>query len=525
MSDLISPEALEADAVVPQCLDNQYVSDEIFQEMTRRGVDYRDDEIAAARERAFRTEFIRSLVYSSQVVIQRAYLNNSDFLYKNYQPENGQNLRAFAELIRQHAIIPFLYQESSFTDNLAFDVRNEGGIATQALLDEVGDGVRCVRLGVGDADNARATDHMATAFGAGVTRLNNLGSLERNAMASELFADPSQLEDRGGWDSFERAIDNLSDYAFAKARELRRADKKMTRQDIYRDCFAAGDNDRERSRNVVLGRFRPSGGGDRFLLEMKKCVDLIYNVNLPDHLKRYTFTPANMPSRMALQDAPGIGFSHDQVSSILTDPDALQWISQSFMARTQAAMNLPLLSDLSVADVLTIRQLPEWEPFKDAQARILKNPLQCLDNLHEFEKAFDRFQRALSSWYNRKYGREQTIERYSNFVSLALSIGGVLVIAGSHIGPVPHDLADAVLPGLAVSLPRKVKGYAAKLMVGVYDRTQHRLDADRAYTIELMQTNEELLREDIIGLLQSVTRSQQGALPGASGLVADQGIQ
>ena len=192
MSDLISPEALEADAVVPQCMDNQYVSDEIFQEMTRRGVDYRDDEIAAARERAFRTEFIRSLVYSSQVVIQRAYLNNSDFLYKNYQPENGQNLRAFAELIRQHAIIPFLYQESSFTDNLAFDVRNEGGIATQALLDEVGDGVRCVRLGVGDADNARATDHMATAFGAGVTRLNNLGSLERNAMASELFADPSQ---------------------------------------------------------------------------------------------------------------------------------------------------------------------------------------------------------------------------------------------------------------------------------------------------------------------------------------------
>jgi hypothetical protein len=62
-------------------------------------------------------------------------------------------------------------------------------------------------------------------------------------------------------------------------------------------------------------------------------------------------------------------------------------------------------------------------------------------------------------------------------------------------------------------------------MVGVYDRTQHRLDADRAYTIELMQTNEELLREDIIELLQSVTRSRHGAVPSATGLVADQGIQ
>ena len=525
MSDLITPEGLEADAVVPQCLDNQYVSDEIFQEMMRRGVDYRDVTVAAARERAFRTEFIRSLVYSSQVVIQRAYLKNSDFLYKNYRPENGEDLRAFAELIRQHAIIPYLYKESSFTDKMAFDVRNEGDIAASALLDEVGNDVRCVRLAVAAAENSRAADSMATAFGSGLARLNNLGTLERTAMASELFADPGQLDEAGSWQAFEEAIDDLSDYGFRKARELRRAGKKITRQDVYRDCFAAGDNDKERSRNVVLGRFKTPGDADPFLLELKKCVDLIYNVNLPDHLKRYTFTPANMPSRMALQDAPGTGFSHDQISAVVSDSEALEWIARSFMARTQAAMDLPLLSDLTVTDVLAIRRLPEWEPFKDAQARILRNPLQCTENLPAFEDAFDRFQRALSSWYNRTYRRSQTTERYCNFVTLALSIGGVLVVAGSHLGPVPHEVVDVALPGLATALPHKIKGYAAKLMVGVYDRGQQRLDADRAYTIELMQTNDELLREDVEELLRSVTRQRQGSVPTASGLVADQGIQ
>lgn len=101
MPDLINPDGLEADAVVPQCLDNQYVPDEIFNDMVQRGVDYLDLEISEARERTFRTEFVRSLVYSSQVVIQRAYFKNSDFLYRNYLPQNGQDLQAFAGLMRR----------------------------------------------------------------------------------------------------------------------------------------------------------------------------------------------------------------------------------------------------------------------------------------------------------------------------------------------------------------------------------------------------------------------------------------
>jgi hypothetical protein len=520
---LIGPDNLEADAVVPQCLDNQYVSDLVFSKMVERGVDYRDREIAELREKDFRTEFIRSLVYSSQVIIQRAFFKNSEFLYKNYLPENGENLRAFARLMREKAVVPYLFKESSLRDNLEFDVSKDGDRATRALLDEVGDEVTCVRLAVDDATNERATSSMATEFGVRMKRPDNMNDEQRNAMASELFADPQRLQEEGMWQAFDAAIDSLMDSSNAKSRQLRKSSNKLlTRQDVYRDNFIVEGKDDE---NVVLGRFKRPGPDNPFLLELKKYVDLVYNTNLPDHLKRYTFTPANMPSRMALQDAPGEGYRHEQLSTLVSDGDALESIRRTFMAHSQKAMSLPSLRHLKVADVLELRGLPEWDSFKESQAQILKYPLQCLDRLEEFQRNFDQFQRALSDWYNRKYEWAHTEKKYCNYVSLALSLGGQLIVAGSDLGPYEMAFSMFASDRITNNIPKKVKGYAAKLMVGVYDIGKQRLDADRTYTIELMQTNAELMREDVVALLNSINRKSGADIPGASGQVADQGIQ
>jgi hypothetical protein len=518
---VIGPDSLEADAVVPQCLDNQYVSDPVFSKMIEDRLDYRNKDIAHLRELDFRTEFIRSLVYSSQVVIQRAFLKNSEFLFKNYLPEDGSNLAAFASLMREKAIVPFLFRESSLRDKLDFDLSKEGDRATEALLDEVGAEVTCVRLAVDDGANERIASSMATEFGARLTRLEHLSGEQRNAMASELFTDPQRLQAEGAWQAFDAAIDGLVDYSLAKARKLRKeSNKALTRQDVYRDNFVVEGKDDE---SVVLGRFKRPGREDPFLLELKKYVDLVYNVNLPDHLNRYTFTAANMPSRMAMQDAPGEGYRHEKVSDIVSNSDALEAARRAFMAHSQRAMSLPLLSELTVADVLEIRGLPEWQSFKESQALILKYPLHCLDRLEDFQRDFDNFQRELSEWYNHKYQRARTEEKYCSYVSLALSLAGKLIVAGSDLGPYEKAVSSFATDRIVDNIPKKVKGYAAKLMVGVYDVGKQQLDTARTYTVELMQTNEELIREDVIELLNSIKGKAGAGMPGASAQLADQG--
>jgi hypothetical protein len=194
------------------------------------------------------------------------------------------------------------------------------------------------------------------------------------------------------------------------------------------------------------------------------------------------------------------------------------------MARTQQPMSLPLLSDLTVADVLEVRALPEWKAFKDSQAQILKDPLRCLDLLDSFQLHFDTFQRTLSAWYNEKYGKIKTQDRYSSYISLALSLAGTLIVAGSNFAWQEKVLAGFASEQMIKNIPEKVKGYAAKLMVGVYDMGKQRLDADRTYTIELMQTNAELTRDDVLELLNSISRKAGADMPHAASQVADQGI-
>jgi hypothetical protein len=75
------------------------------------------------------------------------------------------------------------------------------------------------------------------------------------------------------------------------------------------------------------------------------------------------------------------------------------------------------------------------------------------------------------------------------------------------------------------SIPSKVKGFAAKLMVGVYDLGMQRLDADRTYTIELMQTNTELIREDLEVFINKIEELSNKGIPGTSEQIADQGIE
>lgn len=518
MVTLLSPDSLEADAVVPQCLDNQYVSDNVFSYMVKKDVGYDDPLVSEQREKEVKTEFIRSLVYSSQVIVQRAFLKNNDFVYKNYLPQDPSNVTAFAQLIRDRAIVPFLFKENSLTDNQEFDSREEGDRALKVLLQEVGDDIACVRLAVDVDANEQATRQMSRNFSDRLVQLQNFRESERLAMARELFNNPSAFSEADFSNKFKRHVKKLAEYTFLKSGELGEEDKFLSRNQVYIDNFI------EPASNVSLGNFKKPSQNDPFIFELKKYVDLVYNTNLPDSLNRYTFTPLGLPSRMALQDSTPKGFKHEDMESILSNPEFLTSIRRIFMARSQKGMSLPLLNEMSMADVLEVRNLGEWDSFKSLQAEILKNPLQCLDLLDRFQDNFNNFQLALSEWFNRKYQQKRTEERYCSYVSLGISLSGKLMVAGSGLEAVGQALADFTIDKVLENIPKTVKGYAVKLMISVYDIGKKKLDKDRSYSIEIMQTNAELTRGEVTDLIRKIYRKSGEGLPSITDQIADQGI-
>lgn len=508
----IHPDKLAADAVVPQCLDNQYVSDDVFAHLLKHRTNFDNPEVRKKRKQEIHTEFIRSLVYSSQVIVNRASMTNNDYLYEHYLPENTESFDAFCKLVRDGAVVPFLFDESSLADKPKYSERPNGKRAVQALLDETG-GITCVRLAEDDETNHRAVREMAGRFWDGLTRLQRLDDGQRNAMACELFGQDSlaSLQRQGGWNVFSDALDDLAAYAFKK--------RALTRTDVYRDyLLSEGGTDDA----IALGHFRDPDKEHPFVLERKKLVDLIYNTNLPDRLKRHTFTPIGLPSRNALQDDPAAGAGTEKLEQFLDNPETRDFISRTFMANIQKAMTLPLLRDLTVADVVELRRLEEWEAFRDSQRKMLENPLECLELFEPFQNNFDAFQRKMSKWYNQKYERPRTEERYVSLVTWGVSIAGKLLVLGlGHDHPIFKE-AVAFVPDM---LPKTVKGYAAKLMVSVYDLGERRLDKERSYSLDLMRTAKEFTHEDVQNLIARFEGKNQRAQVDSGRRAADQGQQ
>lgn len=526
MSVLLEPANLEADAVVPQCLDNQHVSDAVYKFMMDHGVGYDHPTVSQQREAEVKTEFVRSLVYSSQVIIQRAFLKNNDFLYKNYLPEDRKNVSAFAQLIRDRAIVPYLFRESTLTDNLEFDSRAEGDRALEALLSEIGEDLACVRLSANDSTNDKLTKAMIKSFTSLLSELGKMDGDDCRSIATELFSSSQDLNavlsDEDAFKKFKQSLWDLADYADNLSKELTRNNNKyLSRSRVYNDNFIAENG------KIELGNFRSPTPDHPFVFELKKYVDLVYNTNLPDALERYTFTPLGLPSRMALQDPTSASknIKHEQIQAEMSNPDALESIRRTFMARVQKGMFLPQLSDMSMADVAAARALPEWEAFKQAQTNILKDPINYLSRLEQFQTGLDDFQQAMSQWYQSKYPERVTSERFCNYASYGISINGRTVVAGSSAMPISGALTPLDdIEKIRESLPQRVKGYAVKLIANVFDREKQRLDKTRSYSIELMQTNDELDQDDVIEIFRGIAKKPGEGIPAMVGQLADQGI-
>jgi len=512
-SDLIPPHDLNVDATIPQCLDDQYLSDDVLEYMLENRVGYSDPSVSEMRRRNVDDEFFRSLIYSSQVIINRAFLKNNRYLFSYYSKEKSEDLQAFSDLVLNQHIVPFLAKEKSLTHNLNLNVSEEGDAALAKLLDKTGDNIKCLRLAQNDAKNEKAVSFLYTGFGGYLNALNSYDKSQFLEMAGELF---NRELDHEQFNLFCDNVKKLSAYAFDKG--------QVTRKMVYMDWFARkGSTDKETEANVTEGLFlRPTN--ENHLLELKKLVDLRYNTNLSDLLNRYSFTPINMPSRIALQDKPDLSFQQISNKEVKAFVDSsISYLKRIFVADKQRGMYLPLLRNLRLHDIAKIHNFDEWEIFINEQQKVLSNPLKMLELIDGFQNAFINLQTKISNWYLEEHDnrpKENRSEKgYSPFVTIGLQVGGQSIVFGlaNLIGIDTDDVYSQVL-GSGIG---NVLGYNVQLMLNMINLDKMEVDKDLSYSIDIMRNDQIVTRDEIEFLIRKIQEIGGDSIV-ADGQMADQ---
>jgi len=519
---IIIPDELEAGAVVPQCLDNQYVAPETFATMIDSNLTYSAELIRSQRAQAVQREFIRSLVYAPQVVVNRAFFRNNEFLYKMYLPENTGNLDSFVELMRCRAILPFLGRESSLADSVPFDTSKEGDRACSKLMERISNDFAGVKFSRDDRENDNIYSDLERRFGDYFFSLYSLASESRMEMARELFTAPELLSDEGVKENFNESLYQLADFATEHAKNYQRAlmsrekdpslkvPRRLLRDQVYEEFFI--DN----TVGVASGKFRSVTGNQReVLFAIKNLVDLRYNSNLPDMLNRYTFTPFGMPSRMALQDEHVPGSPRIKIEEMI---DIVDHLRQEFMIDYQQGARLPMLEELTLADVVKIRNLPQWGELMEVQSQILKDPFGQCKNLPELHRKFADLQVAIATCCRDRLSN--MIHPYKFAVTLIINIGGILIplVFGDSTGWVDNILGP-LLPQL---IPERTRGMIAKLAFYAVDCTLGEIDRNRSWTVQIARSNEVFDRGYFCETVRRIQKTVQKNV-GLPGILADQG--
>ena len=491
-SVVITPNQLEAGATIPQALDNQYVSDDVYSQIVKNKKSLIDPNIAKQREGNAQNEFIRSLIYSSQVVINRAFISNNALLYNYYLPGKHLDAISFATMLNQGIIVPYLYKEKGFYDAKKFDISHEGQKASDYLSQFLNENIKCVRLSKDDSINEKYTNGLSQHFRQYFLGISGLNKDTRIEMLGELTGNQKEITDDEHL-VFKKSLRVLQDFVDDTFDET----ENINRNDLYKKFLISPNT------NVSDGVFLPSDKENPYRHEIKKLIDLKYNTNLPDMLGRYSFTPSGMPTRSALKDKHEIPtldsngvdrFIHDDFSKLAQS-------QRVFMGNSQRAMSLPVLSELSLADVLEVRNFESWAVFISLQSKILANPLSVGNQYDEFQSSFEKFQSELSLWYYRKYGEQKIRDKYLSIATIILAVGGRTIMYGMDDLAITSKLALAELPLLA-------GGIVVKLMMNVINPITRRIDNERSYSIEIMRSELELTRDEVRGFLESMRGSQ-----------------
>jgi hypothetical protein len=342
-------------AVVAQSLDNQWVPPGLLRRMLDQGLELGD--VRAALRDEVRAEYIRALINSPQVVIDRAVFYNNPVVFQDFVPD-APGREAYLRLLSTGAIVQMLVTEQTPVDlpgaltnpaTPGYTLLRQGWDAWTAAAEE--SHVYSLRFSWTDdqANNEQIRRRLADEF---TRKAQTLVNLHSPALALDLDTDR---------DTALKIKDRLADVS-ARCADYARRDEFATRERLYAEFVTAEGSD------PALGRY---DAGKPFTAEVKQLIDLAYNVNLASGLETLALTPSQALHRSALQEWEAVRRRSDPLSAA----QLAALLRGTAFDLVQETLFLDTFATLSMRDVWDVRRSPQWAEYVRRMNGLLTDPI------------------------------------------------------------------------------------------------------------------------------------------------------
>ncbi len=428
---------LEYVATVAQALDNQWISRQLLTKMLNSRTIQGLADVESERYPVVRAEYIRALITSKQVVVNRAYMYNTHVVRQDYL-QAGANREALKALLNEGVIVPYLYKEQSPDEQPPGFTAHDAVTQWQQICQEVR--MKCVRLSWDDQQNVVKAGAMAARFTAWIRTMD-------------------LIIKQGNFDVFMRDVGVPESRRVAFQDRLRYIAREVvnreieTREPFYKTFIVADGT------KPVEGKYDPD---KPFASEIKQLADLSYATNLPDALGRYALTPIDALPRTALQELRVI---HGEGGNIIS-PEELKTLLQreafSHIAGIQGAEFLKSLASLTLGEVGDIRRSNEWYAYIREFETLLASPLEFETRLDGMYQRYVGLAGVLSRFV--KEDKRRALERWMPAVTLVINIGSAVLTAIWN--PLGDNFTQQVVYGAIGNVAQDTAGVVARLIIG-----------------------------------------------------------
>lgn len=397
-------EKIDKYAFVPQCSDNQFIPDKLlkdFNPQSKKHQKIRYDET--------KKELVRSMIYSSQLLINRVAFFNNDVFLDFYT--NKEDKDSLVKLFNSKRIIPVLYNEDKFnkheiiTKN-SFTLNDRIELFFDFLDNEVSDS-NIVYLTT--TKNQNVMDSIRSFFPSLRGWLQTITVEEVRTIVKEL--NPVGLKNEIFINQFRSHLQKLADDWVNFARSADDANKPFGREQYYAKWIVKKGSDPV---DMYID-FKKN-----FAIETKKIFDLSYCYNLASSYDRYFFCPEGMPSPLVIPGAlRGQSYKPKNTESY---KKAIE--REELIYKAQETYSVPNALKLTLSQVVAIQSTEEWQYFIKHQRKLFNDPSTWnKDAIKEYSKVLGNLYIKIKTdykdfpFYDRVYLGIKIVIKFSKYTS------------------------------------------------------------------------------------------------------------